>query len=143
MLIGEGPGRQEDQEGRPFIGRAGKLLGELFAAVGLSREEVFITNIVKCRPLNNRTPKKDEIQTCSPYLWRQIQAIQPKVIGTLGNHAVKALLGKTGIGRLHGQKIEYEGHVLIPLYHPAAGLYYPALKAEMIKDMKRLIEERK
>ncbi len=143
MLIGEGPGKQEDQEGRPFAGRAGELLEELFAAVGLSREEVFITSVVKCRPPNNRPPKKDEIQTCNPYLQRQIKVIQPRVIGTLGNHAAENLLGKAGIGRLHGQKYEYEGYVLIPLYHPAAGLYYPALKAEMIEDMKRLVKERK
>ena len=143
MLIGEGPGKQEDREGRPFVGRAGELLEELFAAAGLSREEVFITSVVKCRPPNNRTPKKDEIHACNPYLQRQIKVIQPKVIGTLGNHATETLLGKFGIGRLHGQKYEFKEYILIPLYHPAAGLYYPALKADMIEDMKRLAKEGK
>ena len=143
MLIGEGPGKQEDREGRPFVGRAGELLEELFAAAGLSREEVFITSVVKCRPPNNRTPKKDEVHACNPYLQRQIKVIQPKVIGTLGNHATETLLGKFGIRRLHGQKYEFKEYILIPLYHPAAGLYYPTLRAEMIKDMKRLVKERK
>jgi len=142
MFIGEGPGRSEDQQGRPFVGQAGELLEELLASVGLSREEVFITNVVKCRPPNNRAPRKDEIRACRPYLQRQIVVIQPKVIGTLGNHATETLLGEAGIGRLHGKKYAYAGYVLIPLYHPAAGLYNPNLKPEMKEDMRRLVEER-
>lgn len=142
MLIGEGPGRNEDLAGRPFVGQAGKLLDELLATIELAREEVFIANVVKCRPPNNRAPRKDEIRACWPYLQRQIEVIQPKVIGTMGNHSTEMLLGETGMGRLHGKRYEYEERVLIPLYHPAAGLYNPNLKSEMKKDMKRLMEER-
>ena len=138
MLIGEGPGKNEDEQGRPFVGRAGELLDELLNKVGLSREDVFITNVVKCRPPDNRDPKKDEIETCNPYLKRQINLIEPKVIATLGNHATKTLIGKTGISTIHGDEFEYNGIKLIPLYHPAAGLYNPDLKDDMENDMNKL-----
>ena len=140
MLIGEGPGMNEDKQGRPFVGRAGELLTELLKSAGLSRAEVFITNVVKCRPPENRDPRKSEIKTCNPYLNRQIKVIDPKVIGTLGNHATETLVGEKGISKIHGDEFEYEGKILIPLYHPAAGLYNPNLVSEMKKDIKKLTE---
>ena len=141
MFVGEGPGRNEDRMGRPFVGQAGKLLEALLATAGLVREKIFIANVVKCRPPNNRAPRKDEIRACWPYLQKQIKIIQPKIIGTLGNHATETLLGETGIGKLHGTRHEYEGTVLIPLYHPAAGLYNPDLKQIMSEDLKSLVDE--
>lgn len=140
MLIGEGPGEQEDEQGRPFVGRAGDLLNDLLEEVGLDREEVFITNVVKCRPPGNRDPKKDEIETCHPYLKRQIELISPSVIGTLGNHATETLVGEKGISKIHGKEFSFEGTMLIPLYHPAAGLYNPNLKPEMKEDLEELME---
>jgi uracil-DNA glycosylase family 4 len=140
LLLGEGPGGTEDQQGRPFVGQAGKLLEELLATVGLAREEIFITNVVKCRPPNNRPPRKDEIRACRPYLQKQLAILQPNVIGTLGNHATETILGETGIGKLHGRKFRREGYIIIPLYHPAAGLYNPELRPVMEKDIKRLVE---
>ncbi|MGM0509893.1 MAG: uracil-DNA glycosylase, partial [Thermoplasmatota archaeon] len=109
MLIGEGPGEKEDEQGRPFVGRAGKFLDELLDSAGLNRDEVFITNVVKCRPPDNRDPKKGEIKACNPYLKRQIQLIDPDVICTLGNHATETLIGKKGITKLHGKEFEYQG----------------------------------
>ena len=138
MLIGEGPGKNEDEQGRPFVGRAGELLTELLGSVGLDREDVFITNVVKCRPPDNRDPKADEKKSCRPYLERQLERIKPKVIGTLGNHATKSLVGQTGISSIHGEEFEYEGIAVIPLYHPAAGLYNPNLVEEMKEDIKKL-----
>jgi len=138
MLIGEGPGEEEDKQGRPFVGRAGKFLDELLDSAGLKREEVFITNVVKCRPPDNRDPKKAEIKACNPYLKRQIQLIDPDVICTLGNHATETLIGKKGITKLHGKEFEYQGKKLVPLYHPAASLYNPNLVEDMIDDFKDL-----
>jgi len=140
MLIGEGPGKNEDEQGRPFVGRAGDLLTDLLKSAGLSRAEVFITNVVKCRPPENRDPRKSEINKCNPYLNRQIRAIDPRVIGTLGNHATETLVDEKGISKIHGKEFEYEGKILIPLYHPAAGLYNPALKETMIEDIQQLAE---
>ncbi len=138
MLIGEGPGEEEDKQGRPFVGRAGKFLDELIDSAGLERKEVFITNVVKCRPPENRDPKKAEIKACNPYLKRQIELIDPDVICTLGNHATETLIGKKGITKLHGKEFEYQGKKLVPLYHPAASLYNPNLVEDMIDDFKDL-----
>jgi len=138
MFIGEGPGKNEDIEGRPFVGRAGDLLDELLESVNLDREDVFITNIVKCRPPDNRDPKKDEIETCNPFLEKQISILDPKVIVTLGNHATETLIGEKGMKKIHGKKFDYNGLELIPMYHPAAGLYNPDLKTTMKEDMERL-----
>jgi len=140
MLIGEAPGKNEDLEGRPFVGRAGELLEELLESVDLERDEVFITNVVKCRPPNNRDPRKDEIKTCNPYLQKQISLIEPEVIVTLGNHATETLVGNRGMKKIHGKRFEYEGFKLIPMYHPAAGLYNPGLKETMKEDMRKLVE---
>ncbi len=138
VLVGEAPGENEDIEGTPFVGRAGGLLEEILGEVGLERDDVFITNVVKCRPPENRDPRKDEIETCRPYLEKQIDHLEPDVIAALGNHATETLTGEKGMKGLHGKEFEYEGVVLIPMYHPAAGLYNPNLKETMIEDMKAL-----
>ena len=138
MFIGEAPGKQEDEAGRPFVGRAGALLEELLKEAGFSREDVFITNVVKCRPPDNRDPRKDEIETCKPYLEEQIDLLEPKLIVTLGNHAAETLIGRSGMKDMHGQEFEYKGVKVIPMYHPAAGLYNPDLKSTMKEDMKNL-----
>ncbi len=138
VFIGEAPGKNEDEKGEPFVGRAGELLNSLLSSVGLSRDDIFITNVVKCRPPNNRNPRQDEIKTCYPFLQRQLNLIRPKVICTLGNHATGAILGKTGISELHGKHHEIDGQKVVPLYHPAAGLYNPNLVEEMKKDMEQL-----
>ena len=105
MFVGEAPGYHEDQQGRPFVGQAGKLLEQLLASIGLTREQVFIANVLKSRPPNNRDPRPEEIDACQPYLWRQIEIIRPKVICTLGNFATKLLSGdQTGITRVHGRR---------------------------------------
>ena len=124
MLIGEGPGWHEDQQGKPFVGNAGKFLNELLAKAGLKREEVFITNVVKCRPPGNRDPLPEEIAACSPYLARQIELVAPRVIVTLGNFATKHLLQtKEGITKLRGRTHPHpSGATVVPTYHPAAVL---------------------
>jgi len=145
MFVGEAPGYHEDQQGRPFVGQAGKLLDQLLAGIGLTREQVFIANVLKCRPPNNRDPRPEEIAACRPYLWRQVALIKPKVICTLGNFATKLLTGdQTGITRVHGrpQVTEIEGHrlYLYPIFHPAAALYTPAMLTTLTEDFGRLPE---
>ena len=145
MFVGEAPGYHEDQQGRPFVGQAGKLLEELLASIGLTREQVFIANVLKSRPPNNRDPLPEEIAACQPYLWRQIEIIRPKVICTLGNHATKLLTGSAeGITRVHGrpQAFAIAGHEmsLYPIFHPAAALYTRAMLATLQEDFRRLPE---
>ncbi len=145
MFVGEAPGYHEDQQGRPFVGQAGKLLEQLLASIGLTREQVFIANVLKSRPPNNRDPRPDEIAACQPYLWRQIELIRPKVICTLGNHATKLLTGNpAGITRVHGhpQATEIGGVslYLYPIFHPAAALYTPAMLTTLKEDFLRLPE---
>ena len=145
MFVGEAPGYHEDQQGRPFVGQAGKLLEQLLASIGLTREQVFIANVLKSRPPNNRDPRPEEIAACQPYLWRQIALIKPKVICTLGNHATKLLTGNpAGITRVHGQPQAAEiGGVslyLYPIFHPAAALYTPAMLTTLKGDFVRLPE---
>ncbi|MGQ9721896.1 MAG: uracil-DNA glycosylase [Candidatus Jordarchaeum sp.] len=136
MFVGEAPGEQEDIQARPFVGRAGKFLDHLIKLAGLERSKVYISNVVKCRPPNNRKPRKDEIEKCNPYLQKQIELINPKVICILGNVSLTSLLGKTGpIGELRGNPIQKEGITYFPTFHPAAVLYRPAAKEEMEKDM--------
>ena len=123
MVVGEGPGQQEDEQGIPFVGRSGQLLIKLLAEVGFDRNDVYITNVVKCRPPRNRDPRQDEIDACKPYLRRQIQLVDPTVVITLGNFSSKLLLGTTtGITRLRGQAYEWWGRHLVPTFHPAAAL---------------------
>ena len=146
MLIGEAPGFHEDQQGRPFVGAAGKFLDELLAQADLSREEAYITNIVKCRPQKNREPVPDEIKACTPFLDRQIECISPKVTITLGSHAAACVLPKygvhfEGITKIHGIFYEISTSVtkiIVPMFHPASALYNPAYKEALMKDFKSL-----
>ena len=139
MFIGEGPGRNEDRTGKPFVGAAGKFLDELLSSISLKRSDVFIGNVVKCRPPNNRVPTLGEIEACKPYLYAQIAIIQPKVICTLGNTPLKTIISPNlSIGRIHGKVLEKEGFTFIPLYHPAAALYHNALKDTLKEDFKKL-----
>jgi DNA polymerase len=120
MFIGEGPGADEDEQGEPFVGRAGRKLTEMIKAIGYEREQVYIANIVKCRPPGNRDPQPDEVETCSPFLFAQIRTIAPKVIVTLGSPATKTLLeSRTGITRLRGRWHDFQGIPLMPTFHPA------------------------
>ena len=143
MFVGEAPGFHEDRNGVPFVGQAGKLLDGLLAGVGLARDDIYIANVLKCRPPGNRDPQADEIESCEPHLFRQIELIQPKVIATLGNFATKLLSGRPlGITRVHGQEQELtiagRSVVLYPLYHPAAALYTPAMLKVLEADFARL-----
>ena len=135
MFIGEAPGADEDEQGLAFVGRAGQLLTKMIAAMGYAREEVFIANICKCRPPNNRTPTPGEMAACIPFLKRQIALIRPRYIVALGNTAILGLLGKSGIMRLHGAWQEFEGIPLMPTFHPAYLLRLPAAKRDCWKDL--------
>jgi len=139
FLVGEAPGYHEDQQGRPFVGAAGKFLGILLAEAGLGREQVFITNIVKCRPPGNRDPLPAEIEACHDYLLGQIAIIKPRVVLTLGRHAMGALIGdRLSISRVHGTVYTKSGIIYVPLYHPAAALHREELRQTMVEDMRKL-----
>ena len=145
MFVGEAPGFHEDKQGVPFVGQAGKLLDKLLAGIGLERSQVYIANVLKCRPPGNRDPQPDEIESCEPHLFKQIELIEPRVVATLGNFATKLLSGKpTGITRVHGQEQEVTlgGNrvLLYPLYHPAAALYTPAMLKVLQEDFRRIPE---
>lgn len=140
MLIGEGPGFYENEQGRPFVGAAGKLLDELLARGGVKREEVFITNVVKCRPPGNRDPLPEELSACNEYLERQIEAINPKIIVTLGRYSMGKFLPMARISEAHGQPVWQRGRLIIPMYHPAAALHQPALKTTLERDFSKLGE---
>ena len=145
MLVGEGPGSEEDRQGVPFVGPAGQLLTKIINAIDLSRDDVYIANIVKCRPPRNRDPEPEEVAECRPFLERQIDAVGPKVICALGRVAVQSLLSTDeGITRLRGRSLPYRGATLIPTYHPAYLLRNPEKKRECWEDMKlvrRLLHE--
>lgn len=138
MLIGEGPGWHEDQQGRPFVGNAGKFLTELLGKAKLRREDVFITNVVKCRPPGNRDPMPDEIAACSGYLDRQIAAINPDVIVTLGRFSMARWFPGERISRIHGQPKREAGRLIVPMYHPAAALHQAALRGAIEEDFSKL-----
>jgi len=143
MFVGEAPGFHEDKQGLPFVGQAGKLLEKLLAGIGLQREDVYIANVLKCRPPGNRDPQPDEIEACESHLFRQIELIEPTVVATLGNFATKLLSGRPlGITRVHGQeqKTTLGGRdvLLYPLYHPAAALYTPAMLKVLESDFERI-----
>jgi uracil-DNA glycosylase len=143
MFVGEAPGFHEDQQGVPFVGQAGKLLEKLLAGIGLAREDVYIGNVLKCRPPGNRDPQPDEIEACESHLFRQIELIEPKVVATLGNFATKLLSGRPlGITRVHGQEQEVtlggRSVLLYPIYHPAAALYTPAMLKVLESDFARI-----
>jgi DNA polymerase len=138
MFIGEAPGWNEDQQGRPFVGAAGKFLEELLAEAGLTRGEVFITNVVKSRPPGNRDPLPDEIAACAPFLDRQIEVIDPEVIVTLGRYSMARWFPGERISRIHGQPKKVGRRLIVPMYHPAAALHQQALKKTILEDFGRL-----
>lgn len=139
MAVGEGPGETEDRLGQPFVGAAGNVLNKLLVGIGLQREDVYITNVVKCRPPGNRDPEPAEVDTCSPFLDAQVEIIRPDVILILGRHALVRLLpGSASITRLHGQKVIRGDRLYVPLYHPAAALYNGSLMRTLEEDMQRV-----
>jgi DNA polymerase len=138
MLIGEGPGYNEDLQGRPFVGTAGKFLEELLSEIDLKRENVFIGNILKCRPPQNRDPQPQEIAACIPYLKKQINIIKPKLIVTLGRYSLQEFLPGKSISEVHGKVSQYNNQVIFPMYHPAGALYRANLKQTIKEDMKKI-----
>jgi uracil-DNA glycosylase len=139
MIVGEAPGFNEDRQGEPFVGAAGKLLDTLLARIGLSRTDVFITNVLKCRPPMNRDPMPNEAESCSPYLKRQLELVMPKVVLILGRHALERLMpGQGSITRVHGTMVKRGDVAYVPLYHPAAALHNGALVADLERDFDRV-----
>ncbi|HAF48947.1 MAG TPA: uracil-DNA glycosylase [Anaerolineaceae bacterium] len=138
MFIGEGPGFHENQQGLPFVGAAGSFLDELLAEAGLKREDVFITNVVKCRPPGNRDPQPEELEACKPYLERQIAAINPDVIVTLGRFSMGHFINNGKISSIHGRSFWSNGRMVIPMYHPAAALHQPSLRSVVVEDFQKL-----
>lgn len=140
LFIGEGPGKNEDEQGLPFIGRAGQLLNKVLSEAPLAREDVYITNVVKCRPPGNRDPEQDEVATCMPYLKAQISLLDPRVIVTLGRHSMLRFYPEGKISKDHGRIIDIGDRVLLPLYHPAAALRNPSLVETLRDDIRRIPE---
>jgi uracil-DNA glycosylase family 4 len=139
MFVGEAPGRDEDIQGIPFVGRAGQKLTQIIEAIGLKREDVYIANVIKCRPPENRNPEPDEVEQCEPFLFRQDDTIKPKVIVALGTFAAKSLLkSNESISRLRGRVFEYRGAKLVPTFHPAFLLRNPSCRREVWEDMKKV-----
>lgn len=142
MFIGEAPGRDEDERGEPFVGRAGQLLTDIIKAMKLTRDDVYIANVIKCRPPENRNPEPDELDACRPFIRRQVELIQPKVIVTLGRFGLQSLTEKGyGISAVRGKWLEYDGIKLMPTYHPAYLLRNPAAKKDVWADMKKVMAE--
>ena len=140
MFVGEGPGFHENEQGRPFVGPAGRFLDELLDGIGLKRDEVFIGNVVKCRPPGNRDPQASELDACSYFLDRQIQIINPKVIVTLGRFSMAKYFPHSKISQVHGQAMQVKGRLIVPMYHPAAALHQPSLKSIVERDFLHLPE---
>lgn len=139
MFVGEAPGYYEDKAGIPFVGAAGKLLDSLLQEIGLQRSAIYIANVLKCRPPQNRHPLPAEVAACQPYLWRQIHIVQPRIICTLGNFATQLLLGKKiGITKIRGQHFQGQGYVIMPMLHPASALHRDALQASVREDFRNL-----
>jgi uracil-DNA glycosylase len=145
MIVGEAPGFNEDRQGEPFVGAAGKLLDTLLARISLGRADVYITNVLKCRPPMNRDPMPNEVEACSPYLKRQLELVQPKVVLILGRHALERLMpGQGSISRIHGSLIKRGDIAYVPLYHPAAALHNGSLVADLERDfdsLKRYLDQ--
>ncbi len=142
MFVGEAPGRDEDLQGEPFVGRAGQLLTDIIKAMKLTREQVYIANVIKCRPPENRNPEPDELDACRPFIRRQVELIQPKVIVTLGRFALQSLLEKSyGIMATRGTWLDYNGVKVMPTFHPAYLLRNPAAKKDVWVDMKKVMAE--
>jgi len=140
MFIGEAPGFHEDQQGHPFVGAAGKFLEKLLESIGLTRADVFIANVIKCRPPGNRDPLPEEIEACKPFLDRQIELLQPKLVVTLGRFSMARAFPKARISRIHGQPRKIGGVLYYPMYHPAAALHQPSLRSTIEEDMRRIPE---
>ena len=140
MFIGEGPGFHEDKQGRPFVGPAGKFLEELLAAIDLTREEVYITNIIKCRPPGNRDPLPEEVRACNSWLEQQIDLLSPELIVTLGRHSMARFFPRETIGKMHGRTGTVDGQKIFAMYHPAAALHQQRLRDTLIEDMKKIPE---
>jgi DNA polymerase len=139
VFVGEGPGSSEDQQGIPFVGQAGQLLDQLLASIGLARPDIYIANCIKCRPPGNRDPLPEELAACTPFLFKQVELIRPRIICTLGNFATRTLLQTTsGITALHGKRYERDGLVYVPLFHPAAALHRPPLRSTLTDDFRQL-----
>lgn len=140
MFIGEGPGFHENEQGLPFVGAAGRLLDELLASINMRRSDVFITNVVKCRPPGNRDPQPEELRACDPYLERQIEIINPKVIVTLGRYSMAKFLDNVKISQVHGNSYSVNGRLVVPMYHPAAALHQSSLRPVITADFAKLPE---
>ncbi len=140
FFLGEGPGAQEDQVGQPFVGRSGKFLDELLEDIGLSRERVFITNVVKCRPPGNRAPHVDEVRPCTMHLDQQLEVVRPLLVVTLGRFAMEHFFSEGRISEIHGRPRRIDGTVTLPLYHPAAALYRGSLRSVVKDDFQRIPE---
>ena len=138
VFVGEAPGKNEDIQGKPFVGAAGKFLNEMLEMINLKREDIYITNIVKYRPPNNRDPLPEEKKAFLPYLQTQLEIIQPKVLVTLGRHSMNCFLPDLQISQVHGQPIQSEGRIYLPLYHPAAALYNGGMRQTLIDDFARI-----
>lgn len=140
LFVGEGPGQKEDETGHPFVGAAGKFLDELLSAISKTRADVFVTNVVKCRPPGNRDPEPDEIHTCTDlYLWKQIELIAPKLICTLGRHSMTLFFpAQYKISQIHGQPKRVKGRIILPLYHPAAALYNGGMRQTLLYDFQKI-----
>lgn len=138
VFIGEAPGKNEDLQGLPFVGAAGKFLNEMLAGIGLDRQDVYITNIVKYRPPDNRDPSPEEKQAFLPFLQAQLDAIKPKLVATLGRHSMDSLLPGLQISKCHGQAKRYKGQVYMPLFHPAAALYNGGMRQTLIEDFNKI-----
>jgi len=140
MFIGEAPGFHEDQQGLPFVGAAGSFLDELLESIDLKRDQVYVTNVIKCRPPGNRDPLPEEVAACKSYLDRQIELIQPKLVVTLGRFSMARAFPKARISRIHGQPLKISGVIYYPMYHPAAALHQPSLRPIVEDDMRRIPE---
>ena len=138
VFIGEGPGFHEDQQGLPFVGAAGKFLDELLASINLRRKDVFICNVIKCRPPNNRDPLPDEIDACAPWLTQQLEVLKPRMIVTLGRFSMSRYFPGATIGRIHGQAKRIDGVLVVPMYHPAAALHQASLRQTIMEDFRKL-----
>ena len=139
MFVGEAPGFYEDKQGEPFVGAAGRLLNELLEGAGLSRKDIYIANVIKCRPPDNRDPLPDEVETCKPFLFQQIEMIKPKVVCTLGNFAMQTLMGKKiGIMKVRGQAFQVQDFFVFPMLHPAAALHQGNLNEPLREDFRKL-----
>jgi len=142
MFIGQAPGRREDETGRPFVGRAGKLLDELLEKNRVKRKDVFITSVIKCFPPGNRIPGSDELESCRPYIEKQVSLIRPKTIFLLGNVAINTIIGYAGrLDEVHGKKLTKDGITYIPTYHPAAALRFPWIKKKLDMDFKKHLSQ--